>query len=200
LEYPIENVINKLNKDEFNVFLPVLKIGAMKPIEVLEKIKSEHTLIKKHIKENFVINSGDFNFHKKIIELTSGQIITTNYDNAFEKASNGLITPSIYTDKFNKSQINKSNEPYIFKLHGSYIEPSNCIIFEEDYNKLYDSNSEAIEKLKTIFAEKTILFLGFSFNDPDINLIFKNLDKAFDNNNNKHLRKFIFKKIKLNWL
>jgi ribosomal protein S25 len=181
----VVDVINQIDKKEFKTLLPVLEMGLMQPIEVLQKIKSEHTTIKSYIKSNFNISSSaDFDFHKKIIELT-GQVITTNYDNAFENASNNSITPSSYTDPFNINEIGKNGKPYIFKLHGSYNEPSNCIIFEESYTKLYNSNDGAIEKLKTIFSEKTLLFLGFSFNDPDINLIFDNLDKAFDNNN-KH--------------
>lgn len=181
----VEEVINQIDKENFNTLLPVLKMGVMQPIDVLELIKSEHTTVKSYIKDNFnVALNNNFEIHKKIIELT-GQVITTNYDNAFERASNNSITPSIYTDQFNINEIGKNNKPYIFKLHGSYNEPSNCIIFKEDYVKLYNSNNGAIEKLKTIFSEKTMLFLGFSFNDPDINLIFDSLDKAFGNNN-KH--------------
>ncbi|WP_405399560.1 SIR2 family NAD-dependent protein deacylase [Maribacter sp. Asnod2-G09] len=181
----VKDVINKIGKKEFQTFIPVLEMELMQPIEVLQKIKSEHSLIKSYIKSNFNISpSLNFDVHKKILELT-GQVITTNYDNTFEIASNNSIIPSVYTDAFNINEISKNENPYIFKLHGSYNEPSNCIIFEEDYLKLYNSNSGAIEKLKTIFSEKTILFLGFSFSDPDINLIFDNLDKAFENNN-KH--------------
>lgn len=181
----VEEVIKQVNKKEFNTLLPVMEMGVMQPIEVLEKINSEHTTVKSYIKDNFnVTSNNNFEIHKKIIELT-GQVITTNYDNAFERASNNSITPSIYTDQFNINEIGRNNKPYIFKLHGSFNEPSNCIIFEEDYVKLYNSNNGAVEKLKTIFSEKTILFLGFSFNDPDINLIFDSLDKAFENNN-KH--------------
>lgn len=181
----VEEVINQINKKEYNTLLPVMEMGVMQPIEVLEKIKSEHSIIKSYIKDNFNVSSSkNFEIHKKIIELT-GQVITTNYDNAFECASNNSITPAIYTDQFNVNEIGKNKKPYIFKLHGSYHEPSHCIIFEEDYQKLYDSNNGAVQKLKTIFSEKTLLFLGFSFNDPDINLIFDNLDSAFGNNN-KH--------------
>ncbi|MEK6510109.1 SIR2 family protein [Myroides sp. C4067] len=181
----VEEVINEIDKKEFDTLIPVLNMGVMQPINALELIKSEHTIIKSYIKENFnVAPSNNFDLHKKIIELTE-QVITTNYDNAFECAANNSISPSIYTDQFNISEIGKNNKPYIFKLHGSYNEPSNCIIFEDDYEKLYNSNNGAIEKLKTIFSEKTLLFLGFSFNDPDINLIFNSLDKAFGNNN-KH--------------
>lgn len=181
----VEEVINEIDKKEFNTLLPVMEMGVMQPIEVLEKIKSEHTTVKSYIKNNFnVALNNNFEIHKKIIELT-GQVITTNYDNAFEIASNNSITPSIYTDEYNINEIGKNNKPYIFKLHGSFNEPSNCIIFEEHYVKLYNSNNGSIEKLKTIFSEKTMLFFGFSFNDPDINLIFDSLDKAFGNNN-KH--------------
>lgn len=180
----VEDVIKEIDKKEFNVFLPVLEMKSMDSIDVLEKLKSEHTKIKGYIKDKFKIKSGDFTLHKKLLDL-SGQIITTNYDNAFESASNNSITPSVYTSSFNISQINKNGEQYIFKIHGSYTEPDNCILFKEDYDKLYLTESAAKEKLKSIFAEKTILFLGFSFNDPDINLIFERLDEAFGNNN-KH--------------
>lgn len=180
----VEDIIQEIDKEDFNVFLPVLKINALDPIDVLDKLRNEHSRIKKYIKENFNIKNGDFSLHKKLLEL-SGQIITTNYDNAFESASNNTITPSIYTSKYNISEINKNHNPYIFKIHGSYSEPDNCILFKDDYEKLYSNGHAATEKLKTIFAEKTILFLGFGFNDDDINLIFNNLDGLFDNNN-KH--------------
>ncbi len=180
----VEDVIKEIDDEKYNVFLPVLKIGSMPPIDVLEILKPEHNLIKRYIKNNFFIQNGDYTLHRKIIELT-GQVITTNYDNAFEKASDYKITPAVYTSTFNISEINKDNASYIFKLHGSYSEPDSCIIFKDNYNDLYSKETAAREKLKAIFAEKTILFLGFSFNDPDINLIFSNLDLAFGNNN-KH--------------
>lgn len=180
----VEDIIKEIDKKESNVFLPVLEVGAMDAIDVLEKLKGDHSRIKGYIKNNFKIKDGDFTLHKKLLEL-SGQIVTTNYDNAFEIASSNTITPSVYTSSYNVSEINKNGEPYIFKIHGSYTEPDHCILFRDDYDKLYVNEGAAKEKLKSIFAEKTILFLGFSFNDPDINLIFEKLDEAFENNN-KH--------------
>ena len=178
----VEDVINEIDKESFKTLIPVLQNGIMTPIEILEKIKTEHNVIIKYIKNNFKILNGDFTLHKNIFELTQ-QVITTNYDNAFEEATNNTINPSVYTSEFNISEINKNNDPYIFKLHGSYVEPDHCILFKEDYENLYSKESAAKEKLKSIFIEKTILFIGFSFNDPDINLIFENLDKVFGNNN-----------------
>lgn len=185
-----EEVISEINSTKFNDLLPVLKSGVLTPIEVLDKIQIEDSKVRAYIKENFVVdNNHDFTLHKKIIEVT-GAIITTNYDNAFEEACLNTIIPTKFTSNFNISEIDKSNKPYIFKLHGCYTEPDNCIIFSDDYTKLYNGKTSSIEKLKSIFINKTILFIGFSFNDPDINLIFDNLDKLFGNRNHH----FIFTK------
>lgn len=180
----VVDVIAEIGKQDYNVLLPVLEVNLMNPAEVLEKLKPEHNTIKKYIKNNFQTAETNSSLHKNILEL-SGQIITTNFDNAFEIASNNSITPAVYTSEFNISEINKSNEKYIFKLHGTYMEPDHCIIFKDQYENLYANETGAVNKLKSIFSDKVILFLGFSFNDPDISLIFNNLDKAFKNNN-KH--------------
>lgn len=180
------DIIKEVDKKEYDVFAPVLDIDAMSPIEVLEKLKPEHNLIKKYIKDNYKIKeSEDFTLHKKIFDLTKG-VITTNFDNSFEIALNKTVDPSIFTSSFNISEIDKDGKPYIFKLHGTYSEPDNCVLFKEDYNNLYiNKKSAAREKLKSLFTNKVILFIGFSFSDIEINHIFENLDKAFGNNN-KH--------------
>jgi hypothetical protein len=180
----VADIINESDRHEYKSFLPILEAGLMTPLDVLDTMASEHNEIKRYISTHFNISNGDFSLHRKILDL-SGQIVTTNYDNAFEMASENKIIPAVYTSDFNISEINKNNQPYIFKLHGSHTEPDHCIVYKEDYANLYDKNSAAKEKLKTIFTERLIIFVGFGFNDPDINLIFDTLDKAF-RNNNKH--------------
>ncbi|MBF4471550.1 SIR2 family protein [Flavobacterium sp. HJJ] len=182
-----KNVINNINEKKFDDLLPVLESGILTPIEVLDKIQSEHTKVRSYIKQNFKIDKNqDFLLHKKILEVTDA-IITTNYDNAFEEACSNSIIPSKSTSNFNISEITKSSKSYIFKLHGCYTEPDNCIIFSDDYRKLYGGDTSSKEKLKSIFINKTILFVGFSFNDPDINLIFSSLDTIFDNHNHHYI-------------
>lgn len=179
----VKNVISNINEKKTNDLIPVLDSGILTPIEVLDKIQKEHTKVRSYIQENFKIDKNqDFSLHKKILKLTDA-IITTNYDNAFEEASLNTIIPSKKTSNFNISEISKSGKPYIFKLHGCYTEPDNCIIFSDDYKEIYDGDTSSKEKLKSIFIDKTIIFVGFSFNDPDINLIFSSLDTLFDNHN-----------------
>jgi hypothetical protein len=182
----VKDVINEIDIEALRAYIPLLDLGdvGLSPIEVLEKLKNEHNTIRKYIRDHFKIEKGDLTLHKNIIDL-SGQIVTTNYDDSFEKASDFQINSANYTSEFNVSEISKDGRPFIFKLHGSYNEADKCILFNEDYERLYSNDSAAKEKLKSIFIEKTILFVGFSFSDPDINLIFDNLDKVFKNNN-KH--------------
>jgi hypothetical protein len=177
-----EDIIKDINESKFFELIPPLKSRIFSPIEILDRIKSEHFKVSSYIKTNFKVDSNqDFSLHKKILELTNA-VITTNYDNAFEEASFNSIIPTKYTSSFNISEINKANTPYIFKIHGCYTEPDNCIIFSEQYKKLYDGDTASKEKLKAIFIDKTIVFVGFSFNDPDINLIFTNLNNLFEGN------------------
>jgi hypothetical protein len=182
----VEDIISGIDNENYNGFLKLLNGNIMRPLEILEHLKPEKPRIKKYILNNFNISKGDFTLHEKLLSL-SGQIITTNYDNAFERASNEKINASVPTSRFNISEINKSDKPYIFKIHGTYQEPDNCIVFKEDYENVYNKDSAAQEKLKAIFAEKTILFVGFSFSDSDINTLFNNLDQVFDNNNKHYI-------------
>lgn len=182
------DIINQIGSEEFNHFIKLLESNIMQPIDVLEYLKTYDGNVRKYIKKEFNITNTekDFLFHKKILKLSS-KIITTNYDNAFELASNNSIIPSKPTSKYNISEVNKRDEPFILKIHGSFDEPDRCIVFKDDYEKLYleNNNEAAPEKLKALFSENTFLFLGFSFSDPDINLIFNRLDKVFGSYN-KH--------------
>jgi hypothetical protein len=180
----VVDVVKELNNSKYELFLPLLDASLLQPIEVLDKMKSEHTAIRRYIRNKYNITSGDYRFHKKIVQV-SDKIVTTNYDNAFERAFDDLVVPAVYTSDFNISEINKSNEPYILKLHGTFQEPDNCLIFKSDYINLYEKEKSAVQKLKSIFTDKTILFLGFGFNDPEISYLFKSLDESFSNHN-KH--------------
>lgn len=182
----VRDLIVEIEDASLNPFIDLLDNGHMTSIEILEKLRKHHHEVRLYISNKFSINDDeDFSLHSKIFQLSS-KIITTNYDNAFEKASKGDLIPTVNTSAFNISNLNKyEEEKYLFKLHGSFAEPDHCIVFQEDYENLYGNPHPAIEKLKSIFSEKTIIFIGFSFNDPQINLIFNSLDEIFENNN-KH--------------
>lgn len=108
--------------------------------------------------------------HRKIMQFNASTIITTNYDHLIEQASeeNAEVRQVISCD---------SDLPYetaskeLIKMHGDF-EHDNFVLKEDDYLH-YSSNFKLIENyIKSIIGSKVILFLGYSFNDPDIKQIF----------------------------
>jgi len=176
------DVIKKVDKIDLEPFISLLKSNMVTAMEVLDKMKNDRKEIYDYIRTSFEITSEiDTTLQKKLLQLSNNKIITTNYDNAFEIASYNKIKPSNPSSKYTINNINKSEGGFIFKLHGSFDVPDHCIVFTEDYDKLYSSNNNeaAPEKLKNLFSNSTFLFVGFGFNDPDIDLIFDKMNKVF---------------------
>lgn len=108
--------------------------------------------------------------HDKIVEFNTRTIITTNYDNLIEKAveDNGEIISVVSKD---------ADLPYrkggkeLLKIHGDF-ENDNFVLKEDDYLS-YSRDFRLIENyVKSIIGTKVVLFVGYSFNDPDIKQIF----------------------------
>lgn len=179
--------LSKDNPSRKNL-IPILQDKTFTAIEILEKIKNDKTeiyeIMKKKFSVQFEIEDKKLNRHKKLWDITS-KIITTNYDTALESA-NPKLKPTVYTYDFEISQLPKKDE-YLLKMHGTIDEMAKCILFEEDYKKLYDTEEKLVLfQLEKIFSEYTIVFLGFSLQDPYVCNIFENMTKVFNGFINKH--------------
>lgn len=109
--------------------------------------------------------------HKEIFKLKPTHIITTNYDTLLEEAAieEGQFFHTVKHDldlpydNFNKT---------IIKMHGDF-ENRNIVLKEDDYLN-YSSNFTLIESyIKSLIATNTVLFIGYSVNDSNFNLIFQ---------------------------
>lgn len=171
--------------------IPVLQDNTFTAIEILEKIKSDkldiYEIVKHKFSAHYNIDDEILNRHKKFWNITN-KIITTNYDLILESANPNII-PTVHTQSFEITQLTKKNE-YLLKLHGSIQDVANCILFEENYQNLYNTGENSVLfQLKKIFTDYTIIFLGFSLQDPYVCNIFGNMNKIYDGFINKH---FIF--------
>jgi SIR2-like domain len=169
--------------------IPVLNNGFFSEIEILDKVLEMDSLNKKLVYEILIdtfekdLSSMDLNNQKKIGEL-SGKIITTNYDNALETAlpTSRKIIPA---NNYHIANMD-NNDNFIFKVHGCIENPENCILFSSDYKNLYLEKTAAVERLKNIISDKTILFIGFSFNDQYIKDTFKYIFDVYSSFSSRH--------------
>lgn len=129
------------------------------------------------------------NIHCQIWDLPFAFVLTTNYDSILECAYAYKYNKSIptYTNK-SLSNVNKSvseKKNFLFKLHGSYEQPDTIIFTRKDYRDLY-FNDAYIDTLKNIFLNYSVLFVGFSYNDPDIDSIVSGLAYEFNSGSRMH--------------
>ena len=104
-------------------------------------------------------------FHKELSTIPFiDTIVTTNWDTYFEDETKAI--PFVYSD-----DTPFWTTPYrkVLKIHGSITNYGSMIITEEDYKECFEKlHTNLIGSiLKTLISTKTILFIGYSFNDSD---------------------------------
>lgn len=110
-----------------------------------------------------------------IVDISPEHIITTNYDHLIEDVKNP--NRSKYTKiTSDKDILKKYGKRYIIKMHGDIDDTKNIVLKEDDYLK-YSLKHELLETyIKSLLIDKTFLFVGYSLNDNNLNLIMSYID------------------------
>lgn len=144
--------------------------------EEFERAKNRKALIlslSKAFKE-----PSSFDLHTKIASIPQFRtIITTNYDPLFElaygdrcqKITNQLQVPSIDERKVQ-----------ILKIHGDLMDTQGLVLTKSDYTNFFssESNNQLWNVVKERIATKSIIFIGYGFEDPNISFIFEKISDA----------------------
>lgn len=151
----------------------------------LDKVRKESTSpfkaeIAMYIKKHSNIVSDYFEEVDKLRKLSiksiSG-IITTNYDDFFEKNFEGYKR-YVGQDELIFSGIQGIGE--IYKIHGTIEEPKSIIINSKDYKEFEERRNYLAAKLMTIFIEHPIIFIGYSISDMNIQNILNSIIRCLD--------------------
>jgi len=125
--------------------------------------------------------------HKVLARLPLKTIWTTNYDALLERA---LITNGKRVDiKYTTEQL-KTTKPgrdvTLYKMHGDVEHAHNAILTRDDYERYYRTHEPFITALSGALVSTTFCFLGFSFNDPNLQQILSHVRVFYGGNQRTH--------------
>lgn len=138
--------------------------------------------------KNKISSEGNVNDNHNIIsQLPIRKIWTTNYDNYIEQA---LIENNKKVDikKSVKDISLKLDEADVslFKMHGDVNIPESAVLIKDDY-EIYDRKNEVfLKNLQADLLNNTFLFLGFSFEDPNLRNILSKVRIMLDGDTKRH--------------
>lgn len=125
--------------------------------------------------------------HKLIACLPLHTVWTTNYDDLLETA---------FKDAGKRIDVKRRKEDFgtnvrradatIYKMHGDKTLPADAVLMKEDYETYNVSRELFTIAFKGDLTSKTFLFLGFSFNDPNVLYLLARVKQLLDVNSRKH--------------
>ena len=144
----------------------------------------------KFIKECLNTDGKKSEMHTLLSQIPFKAAVTTNYDDFLEKThpDNRVILPNELAGFAGEElkTIFKSESFPIFKIHGTSKESKEVVLTDCDYRKVIFEELEYRKKLKQLFQDKTLLFVGFSFRDPSVDLLLQELFTLSDGNIRPH--------------
>ena len=93
-------------------------------------------------------------------------IVTTNYDPLFERAYGDRVV-AISRDEDLPKSTEYPDKTILLKIHGDITHPNTIVITSKDYEK-FDSDTIVWSKIRTLLAEYSVVFIGYSLHDPNV--------------------------------
>lgn len=135
----------------------------------------------------FTRDSQPTRIHEILARLPIDTVWTTNYDQLLEKAYEAAgRRVEIKLSIENLAQARKGRDVTIYKMHGCVTQPHEAVLTKQDY-EVYDLGRRLFtDSLKGDFIEKTLLFIGFSFADPNVERILSKVREQLGQNRRDH--------------
>jgi hypothetical protein len=125
--------------------------------------------------------------HRVLSRLPIDTFWTTNYDKLIEASleKNNLIVDVKHEEKQLPTSKYKQ-DAVVYKMHGDADHPADAIITRDDYEKYFHTHPQFINALQGDLITKTFLFIGFSFNDPNLEYALSRVRLNFGENASHH--------------
>lgn len=125
-------------------------------------------------------------YHSTLSAFPVSTIWTTNYDDLLEKAFIDR-NPRIIISEDTLLHPYKPTGTEIIKLHGDAKNAARGIVLtRDDYNNYLYCKEKIAQRLREAIINRSILFLGYSYQDPDIQLIMTQATHMKEDITNSH--------------
>lgn len=161
---------------EVNPQLPAGAEEGMPPLDrawlVEERLRtdpdSRHGSLGSLVKETLPEDAAPSLNHYLIASLPVDELVTTNYDDLFEQASNAVLARHDGTKKIKEI----TDEPpgdgrWILKLHGSVKKPEDIVLSRNDYLDYSSRRAALAGVVQAVLLTRHMLFVGFSMSDDN---------------------------------
>ena len=149
--------------------------------------KGNNTAINQAILEAFAKDVEPNENVKILTRLPIFTYWTTNYDDLIEKGiSAANRNPDVKSESDQLSVMKPDRDAVVYKMHGDVNHPANAVLTKADY-ELYPNQRPLFRTaLKGDLISKVFLFVGFSFEDPNLDYILGQIRSLLDQNVPEH--------------
>jgi len=125
--------------------------------------------------------------HQLLARLPIQTYWTTNYDRLIEQSleAGGRRVDAKYTNE-HLATTRRGRDAIVYKMHGDIEHPDKSVLTKDDYERYHDTHGPFITALSGDLVEKTFLFLGFSFTDPNLDFILSRIRVRFTKHQRRH--------------
>lgn len=140
----------------------------------------------KIINEFTTLKDGSEN-HKILSRVGIDTFWTTNYDQLIEKSlekEGKTVERKIRNEDFSRNI--KKKDAIVYKMHGDKDSPDEAVLIKDDYETYNDKKELFSTALRGDLLSKTFLFIGFSFDDPNLDYILGRIKVLLKDNTPTH--------------
>lgn len=125
--------------------------------------------------------------HKILSRIGIETYWTTNYDQIIERTleSNGkTVELKVRSEDFGRNI--KKKDAIVYKMHGDKNSPDEAVLTKDDYETYNDKREFFSTALRGDLLSKTFIFIGFSFDDPNLEFILSRIKVLLKGNPPTH--------------
>lgn len=125
--------------------------------------------------------------HEVLARLPMDVYWTTNYDALIEDSLRAAgRRPDVKHAQEQLTTHAAGTDVVVYKMHGDQTRPDQCVLTYDDYERYAEARGQFVELLRGSLVERTFMFLGFSFSDPNIDYVLSRLRVRFGRDRREH--------------